>query len=231
MEQYLFVVKIRLDLHMSEKSSTFAPSFMYSVITDHIEIDREQRSVRKNEQEVHLTGLEFGLLDYLSAHANRICSRQELLDHVWGARFQYDPGTIDVHLNALRRKMGWSKSRPIETIRGAGLIFRVERTVTRYTIDLQVFFSEWLRAHEVEIQAAGLTAQLQLTPFVNELTIEPESLRRMLDGTLAALLPAAQPGVLRLSTKLTMRHFSLALDLNGTISELRIPIYGDFDAS
>ena len=204
---------------------------MYSVITEHIEIDREQRSVRKDGQEVHLTGLEYGLLDYLSAHANRICPRQELLDHVWGPRFQYDPGTIDVHLNALRRKLGWSRSRPVETVRGAGLIFRIKHTVARYTIDLHTFFSEWLRSHEVEIRSAGLTAQLHLTPFVNELTIEPDALRRMLDGVLAALLPAAQPGVLRVSTKLTMRAFSLALDINGTVNELRIPIYGDFDAS
>ena len=204
---------------------------MYSVITDHIEIDREQRSVRRDGQEVHLTGLEYGLLDYLSAHANRICSRQELLDHVWGPRFQYDLGTIDVHLNALRRKLGWSKNRPIETIRGAGLIFRIERTVTRYTIDLHTFLNEWLRSHEVEISSAGLVAQLHLTPFVNELTIEPEALRRMLDGILSALLPSAQPGILRLTTKLTMHSFTLSMDLNGTVSELRIPIYGDFQAS
>lgn len=204
---------------------------MYSVITDHIEIDREQRCVRKDGQEVHLTGLEYGLLDYLSGHANRICSRQELLDHVWGPRFQYDPGTIDVHLNALRRKLGWSKNRPIETIRGAGLIFRIERTVTRYTIDLHTFLNEWLRSHEVETHSAGLVAQLHLTPFVNELTIEPEALRRMLDGILAALLPSTQPGILRLTTKLTMHSFTLSMDLNGTVSELRIPIYGDFEVS
>ena len=204
---------------------------MYSVITDHIEIDREQRCVRKDGQEVHLTGLEYGLLDYLTAHANRICSRQELLDHVWGPRFQYDPGTIDVHLNALRRKLGWSKNRPIETIRGAGLIFRIERTVTRYTIDLHTFLNEWLRSHEVEISSARLVAQLHLTPFVNELTIGPEALRRMLDGILVALLPCAQPGILRLSTKLTMHSFTLSMDLNGTVSELRIPIYGDFEVS
>ena len=204
---------------------------MYSVITDHIEIDRELRCVRKDGQEVHLTGLEYGLLDYLTAHANRICSRHELLDHVWGPRFQYDPGTIDVHLNALRRKLGWSKNRPVETIRGAGLIFRIERTVTRYTIDLHTFLNEWLRSHEVEIHSAGLVAQLHLTPFVNELTIGPEALRRMLDGILAALLPSTQPGILRLTTKLTMHSFTLSMDLNGTVSELRIPIYGDFEPS
>jgi DNA-binding winged helix-turn-helix (wHTH) protein len=204
---------------------------MYSVITEHIQIDRDQRRVRKDGQEVHLTGLEYGMLDYLSSHANRLCSRQELLDHVWGPRFQYDPGTIDVHLNALRRKMGWSKNRPVETIRGVGLILRIEQSVRHYTIDLQTFLTDWLRCHEVEISAAGLVAQLHLTPFVNELTIEPDALRRMLDGILVALLPCAQPGILRLTTKLTMHSFTLSMDINGTVSELHIPIYGDFEAS
>ncbi len=204
---------------------------MYTTITNHIEIDREQRSVRKNGQAVHLTGLEYGLLEYLSAHPNRICTRQMLLDHVWGDRFQYDTGTIDVHLNALRRKLGWGKKEPIEAIRGIGFIFHIEQKVTHYTIDLQAFLTGWLRSHETEISAKGLVAQIHLTPFVNEITIEPKALQEMLDSVLTALLPSAQPGVLRLSSKLTMQHFILSLDLNGTINELRIPIYGEFDAS
>jgi hypothetical protein len=87
---------------------------------------------------------------------------------------------------------------------------------------------EWLRSRETEINAKGLVAQIQLTPFVNEITIEPKALQQLLDSVLTALLPSAQPGVLRLSSKLTMQHFILSLDLNGTINELRIPIYGDF---
>jgi len=204
---------------------------MYTSITNHIELDREQRSVRKDGQEIHLTGLEYGLLEFLSAHPNRICSRQELLDHIWGDRFQYDTGTIDVHLNALRRKLGWTKKEPIETIRGAGFVFRIEQQVTHYTIDLQAFLTDWLGSRETDIIAKGLAAQIHLTPFVNEITIEPKALRLMLDSILTALLPSAQPGVLRLSSKLTMQHFILSLDLNGTINELRIPIYGDFDVS
>ena len=204
---------------------------MYINIANHIELDREQRSVRKDGQEIHLTGLEYGLLEYLSAHPNRICTRQMLLDHVWGDRFQYDTGTIDVHLNALRRKLGWGKKEPIETIRGVGFIFHIEQKVTHYTIDLQAFLTDWLRSRETDILAKGLAAQLHLTPFVNEITIEPNALRQMLDSVLTALLPSAQPGVLQLSSKLTMQHFILSLDLNGTINELRIPIYSDFDAS
>ena len=75
---------------------------MFTTLTDHIEIDREQHSVSKDGQEIHLTGLEYGMLDFLSAHPNRICTRQELLDHIWGDRFRYDTGTIDVQLNAMR---------------------------------------------------------------------------------------------------------------------------------
>lgn len=201
---------------------------MYSPITEHVELDREQRSVRKDGQEIHLTGLEYGLLDYLSAHPNRICTRQMLLDHVWGDRFQYDTGTIDVHLNALRRKLGWTNKEPIETLRGRGFIYHVEQKITHYTIDLQEFLTEWLRSRETEINAKGLVAHIHLTPFVNEITIEPKALQQMLDSILAALLPSSQPGVLRLTSQLTMQHFILSLDLNGTINELRIPIYGDF---
>lgn len=197
---------------------------MFISIDEHIRIDREQRVVRIDEQEVRLTVLEFGLLDYLVSHPNRICSRDELIDHVWGNKFQYDPGTIDVHLNALRRKLGFSKTRPIETIRGAGLVYRIEEQVAHYTIDLQAFAGEWIRTHEVELQTHGLIPSLHLTPFVNEITINPRALSNMLDAVLAALLPSAQPGHLKLSSKLTMQFFVLALEINSTTNELKIPI-------
>ena len=196
---------------------------MYITITDHIELDREQRSVRKEGKEIHLTGYEYGLLDYLSARPNRICTRQMLLDHVWGDRFQYDTGTIDVHLNALRRKLGWSAKEPIETLRGIGFILHTERPSEEVS-PLTKLAYDWLRAHENELKAHGLTVQLQLTPWVNTLTIHPESLRKWLDASLETLLPSAQTGSLCLSSRLTMHHFSLALDINGTVTELRIPI-------
>ncbi len=196
---------------------------MYITITDHIELDREQRSVRKDGKEIHLTGYEYGLLDYLSARPNRICTRQMLLDHVWGDRFQYDTGTIDVHLNALRRKLGWTNKEPIETLRGIGFILHTERPSEEVS-PLTKLAYDWLRAHENELKAHGLTVQLQLTPWVNTLTIHPDSLRKWLDASLETLLPSAQTGSLCLSSRLTMHHFSLALDINGTVTELRIPI-------
>ncbi len=198
---------------------------MFITIVGNIELDREVRCVRKDGQEIHLTGLEYGLLDYLSAHANRICPRWEILDHVWGTRFQYDTGTIDVHLNALRRKLGWSSKQPIEAIRGIGLILHTELPSNDVS-PLSLIAYDWLRAHENELKAHGLAVQMQLTPWVNTLTMRPDSLRKWLDASLEMLLPTAKSGTLCLSSRLTVQHFALTLDINGTITELRIPILG-----
>ncbi len=197
---------------------------MFITITENIALDRDRKIVQTNGKEVQLTGLEFGLLEYLATHPNKICSRNEVIDAVWGNKFQYDLGTIDVHLNALRRKLGFTKKHPIETIRGAGLVFRIEEQIAHYTIDLQTFAADWLRSHEVEMQLHGLSPVMHLTPFVNEITIEPDLLRNMLDSILAALLPSARPGHLRLSSKLTMQYFVLSLEINGTMNDLKIPI-------
>lgn len=195
---------------------------MFITIVGNIELDREVRCVRKAGQEIHLTGLEYGLLDYLSAHANRICPRWEILDHVWGTRFQYDTGTIDVHLNALRRKLGWSSKQPIEAIRGIGLILHTELPSNDVS-PLSLIAYDWLRAHENELKAHGLAVQMQLTPWINTLTMSPDSLRKWLDSSLEMLLPTARSGTLCFSSRLTVQHFALTLDINGTITELRIP--------
>lgn len=196
-----------------------------------IELDSSAHSVLRDGEAVSLTPLEYALLEYLMRHPNRLCKRAEIIDRVWGQRFRYDTGTIDVHLNALRRKLGFSKGSPIETIRGVGLIYRSESAKAAYTIDLQAFVVNWLRSHEAEIQAHGLVPDLHLTPFVNELTIQPEALQKILDANLAALLPTARPGRLRINSKLTVQHFIFSLDINGTVSELRIPINRDFEGS
>lgn len=204
---------------------------MFTQIIDDIFIDREKRIVRKGDEQIHLTGLEYGLLDYLSVHANRICRRKELLDDIWGAKFLYDTGTIDVHLHALRRKLGWTSKHPVEAIRGVGLIMHIDRPASHYTINLRTFFANWLRSREVDLNSYGLVPQLQLTPFVNELTIESDALRRMLDGIITPLLPFTKPGVLHVSTRLTMNSFTLSIDINGIKFELRIPIYDESDKS
>jgi len=196
-----------------------------------IELDTDTHSVFRNGEAINLTPLEFGLLAYLMQRPNRLCTRTEIIDKVWGQRFQYDTGTIDVHLNALRRKLGSTRNRPIETIRGAGMILHTEEPAKPYNLTIQPFITEWLHSHRGEFEHKGLVAQLHLDPFVSEITMSPNDLRTMLDGILAALLPSAKPGTIRVSSHLSLHYFSLTLAINGTINELRIPIYGDFEVS
>jgi Response regulators consisting of a CheY-like receiver domain and a winged-helix DNA-binding domain len=197
----------------------------------HIELDTDAHSVLLRGKAINLTPLEFGLLAYLMQHPNRLCTRTEIIDKVWGQRFLYDTGALDVHLNALRRKIGGTRNRPIETIRGAGLILHTEEAAKPYSLTIQPFITDWLHSHSGEFEAKGLVAQLHLDPFVSEITMSPTDLRTMLDGILAALLPSAKPGTIRVSSHLSLNSFSLTLAINGTINELRIPIYGEFKSS
>ena len=192
-----------------------------------IELDSTTHRVTLGGKAVGLTPLEFSLLEFLMQHPNRLCTRTEIIDKVWGQRFQYDTGTLDVHLNALRRKLGSTRNRPIETIRGAGLILHTEEAERPYSLTIQPFITDWLHSHTGEFEAKGLVPHMHLDPFVSEITMSPDELRTMLDGILAALLPSANPGTIRISSHLSLSYFSLTLAINGTINELRIPIYGD----
>lgn len=173
---------------------------------------------------VKLTNLEFRLLDFLVRNADRICSRDEILDAVWGTRFHLDTGTIDVHLNAIRRKMQWQGKRPIQTFRGVGLCYHSGATAPCFSFNIQELVVSWLTLHEAELAGKGLVPQLRLDPFVSEVRECPDTFIRMLDAILAMLLPTAQPGYIKIATKLSVSHFSFIMDVNGTINELKIPL-------
>lgn len=189
-----------------------------------IELDTEKHSVTRAGKAVQLTHLEFALLQYLFQHANCVCSREDILDHVWGQRFQYDTGTIDVHLHTLRRKLGFTRQTPIETIRSIGVIFHNAPKQQAHIINIQKFAQRWVQDHAIDFDNKQLIPQLRLDPFVSEITMSPDALYEMLDGILHLLLPISRPGIFRLSSKLGIHHFSLSMDINGTTNELRIPL-------
>lgn len=189
-----------------------------------IQLDTHLHCVTRGGDVVHLTQLEYALLEYLFQHANAVCKRDEIVDNVWGQRFQYDTGTIDVHLHSLRRKLGFARNTPIESIRGVGIILHTVAPKQSHTLNIQDFAIQWIHEHEVDFAAKQLTPRLHLDPFVSEITISPEDLRTMLDGILKVLLPVSKPGIIRIKSHLGCHHFSLSLDINGTINELRIPL-------
>jgi DNA-binding response OmpR family regulator len=86
-----------------------------------IKIKPDQREVWENETLINLTQKEYDLLYFLASQKGRICTRDEIIDHVWDIHFGYDSGVIDVFMNALRKKIPSLKTENlIQTIRGIG---------------------------------------------------------------------------------------------------------------
>lgn len=90
-------------------------------------IDKTARRVFVNEKEVTFTTKEFDLLAYLAMNPNRVFSKDQLFDHLWGMDAMGDISTVTVHIRKLREKVELDPSNPqyIETIWGAGYRFRL----------------------------------------------------------------------------------------------------------
>jgi len=82
-------------------------------------IDTERHRVTVQQQEVELDQAEFKLLRYLVAHPERIFSRAQLLDKVWGDHTFIEERTVDVHIMRLRKSLG-AAADYVKTVRGMG---------------------------------------------------------------------------------------------------------------
>jgi two-component system OmpR family response regulator len=85
-----------------------------------VTLDLRRRTADIGKVSVSLSSREFLLLQHLMLQQGQVCSREELLAHVWG--YTFDPGTnvIDVYVSRLRAKLG---AGIIETVRNVGYCF------------------------------------------------------------------------------------------------------------
>jgi two-component system, OmpR family, phosphate regulon response regulator PhoB len=88
-----------------------------------IVIDLDRHEVFVDKLPVQLTSTEFKLLVELSSARGRVCTRERLLDKVWGYTYEGYARTVDTHIRRLREKLGPAGDE-IETIRGVGYRFR-----------------------------------------------------------------------------------------------------------
>ena len=84
-------------------------------------MDRDRHEVQRGGQTVNLTAKEYALLEYLLLHRNKVHSRDELFNGVWGSDFLGDSNLIDVYIRYLRGKIddGFD-DKLITTVRGVG---------------------------------------------------------------------------------------------------------------
>ena len=97
-----------------------------TVTAGDIELDVAAHRVAVKGREIHLGPTEYRLLKYLMTHADRVYSRNQLLDRVWGANVYVEERTVDVHVRRLRKALSaHGVERYIQTVRGAGYRFSV----------------------------------------------------------------------------------------------------------
>lgn len=89
-----------------------------------VAIDVTSRTCTVHDEPVALTQREFGVLEYLMQRMGEVVPKSEIIEHVWDFAFDGDPNIVEVHVSAIRRKLG---SDSIETVRGLG--YRVGQRV------------------------------------------------------------------------------------------------------
>lgn len=106
-----------------------SPGILDDVLSHgNLEIDVSAFRVRLSSTEVHLGPTEFRLLEHFMRNPNRVYSREQLLDHVWGRDIYVEARTVDVHIGRLRKALKQAGGdNLIRTVRSAGYAFEPKR--------------------------------------------------------------------------------------------------------
>lgn len=88
-----------------------------------LEMDLESHKITADGQRISLTYKEFELLRLLMAHPNKVYTRDQLYETVWGMDLVGETRTVDMHIRTLRQKLG-SYGSLIETVRNVGYLLR-----------------------------------------------------------------------------------------------------------
>lgn len=119
------VARVRVLLRRTGKESEESAVLVFGDLT----FDPIRKDVRLAGERLQLSPTEFALLQVFVEGPERVWSRDELLDRVWGEDFVGDPRVVDVYVRYLREKLGDDAVNPrwLETVRGMGYRWLVTR--------------------------------------------------------------------------------------------------------
>ncbi len=120
-------VKARIKAIMRRAGKKAEPAVNSNLLVKgDMKIDCESRRVMIGTKEINLTAKEFDLLELLAMNPNKVYSRDNLLNIVWGYEYPGDARTVDVHIRRLREKIETNPSDPkyVYTKWGVGYYFK-----------------------------------------------------------------------------------------------------------
>ena len=113
-------LKARINTHLRKQVNERTTTFQ----VDGLVLDQESYRTTVDGQPIELGPTEFRLLRHFMNHRDRVFTRSQLLDTVWGANVYIEERTVDVHIRRLRKALEpFSKEHLIQTVRGAGYRF------------------------------------------------------------------------------------------------------------
>ena len=93
-----------------------------------VSLDMSRQDLKVNDAIIELTSFEYKIIEYLMVRAGQVISKTELTERLYDQDFERDSNVIEVFIGRLRKKMDPDNSiKPIETLRGRGYRFALER--------------------------------------------------------------------------------------------------------
>lgn len=91
-----------------------------AIVNGNLRIHVAHRTVTVKEEKLDLTPKEFDLLTILMSNPERVYTRDDLLDRVWGMEYAGGTRTVDIHIQRLRKKIGDTDQQKLQTVYGIG---------------------------------------------------------------------------------------------------------------
>lgn len=89
-----------------------------------LKLDSEQHRLSIGDQQLEVSPTEFRLMQFFMTHPDKVYSRTQLLDQVWGRSVYIEERTVDVHIRRLRKILGeYGREELVQTVRGFGYRF------------------------------------------------------------------------------------------------------------
>lgn len=114
------LARVRSQMRRSAYSNSGQPQVSFGDIT----VDLSRRSVKRNNEPLHLTPIEYRLLTCLAAQPDRVITHRQLLTSVWGPGHMEDLHYVRVHMANLRKKIEHDASMPKHIITESGIGYR-----------------------------------------------------------------------------------------------------------
>ena len=120
------MARIRVALRHSTRPQEQNQSHVF--ITENLKVDLINRVVSIDDQEIHLTPIQYRLLTVLLKHAGKVLTHQQILKEVWGPSFEENAHYLRIYMSQLRQKLEADPTQPKFLLTESGVGYRLKMT-------------------------------------------------------------------------------------------------------